>query len=112
LSERSGTSNNLLVVVGDGLPYDDGYEHRYAQEDCRRALEEAVIAGVGCACVSVRTGTDPDVLQRVWGHVPYEALEHPSQLASKITVLFRRALKEAAASRRRVARRSTAHVLR
>jgi len=102
LGERSGTTNNLLVVIGDGLPYDDGYEHRYAQEDCRRALEEAVLAGVGCACLSMRTPTDPEILRRVWGHVPYEALERPSDLARKVGPLFRGALKEAAASRRRI----------
>jgi hypothetical protein len=104
LSTKAGTSNTLLVVVGDGLPYDDGYEHRYAQEDCRRALEEAVVAGVGCACVSVRTSTEQDVLERLWGHVPYQALERPSELSRHVTPLFRRALKEAAASRRRAGR--------
>ncbi len=70
LATKAGTSNTLLVVVGDGLPYDDGYEQRYAQEDCRRALREAVIAGVGCACVSVRSATEPEVIERVWGNVP------------------------------------------
>jgi len=100
LATRAGTSNTLLVVVGDGLPYDDGYEHRYAQEDCRRALREAVVAGVGCACVSVRTSTAPDLLERVWGNVPHRALERPSELARHVTPLFRGALREAAASRR------------
>jgi len=100
LSNRAGTSNTLLVVVGDGLPYDDGYEHRYAQEDCRRALQEAVVAGVGCACVSVRSSTEADVIERVWGNVPHRSLERPSQLATHVTPLFRGALKEAAASRR------------
>lgn len=102
LTNRSGTSNNLLIVVGDGLPYDDGYEHRYAQADCRRALEEAVIAGVGCACVSVSTSTEIEILERVWGHVPYEALDKPDDLARCVIPLFRGALKEAAASRRLV----------
>lgn len=101
LSERSGTTNNLLVVIGDGLPYDDGYEHRYAQEDCRKALEEAVLAGVGCVCLSMRSATNADILDRVWGHVPYAALERPSELARQVGPLFRSALKEAAASRRR-----------
>lgn len=102
LSERSGTTNNLLVVVGDGLPYDDGYEHLYAESDARRSLDEAVDAGVGCACVSVGSGTDPDLMQRVWGHVPCLALEDPSEFAQQVTPVFRLALKEAAASRRRI----------
>jgi nitric oxide reductase NorD protein len=103
LTTRAGTSNTLLVVVGDGLPYDDGYEHRYAQEDSRRALREAVLAGVGCACVSVRSATEQDIIERVWGHVPYRRLERPSELASHVAPLFRQALREAAASRRRAA---------
>jgi len=102
LTTRAGTANTLLVVVGDGLPYDDGYEHRYAQEDCRRALQEAVLAGVGCACISVRTPTDVDVLRRVWGHVPYSALERPADLSRQVAPMFRRAMREASASRRRI----------
>lgn len=102
LSKQAGTGNTLLIVVGDGLPYDDGYEHRYAQEDSRRALGEAVRAGVACACVSVRSGTEPEVLERVWGNVPYRALEKPSDLARHATPLFRGALREAAASRRTI----------
>ena len=101
LTEKAGTSNSLLVVVGDGLPYDDGYEHRYAQEDCRRALQEAVTDGIGCACVSVRSSTEPEVIERVWGNVPHRSLEEPSELARHVEPLFRGSLKEAAASRRR-----------
>jgi nitric oxide reductase activation protein len=100
LTTRAGTGNTLLIVVGDGLPYDDGYEHRYAQEDSRRALSEAVREGVACACVSVRSSTEPEVLERVWGNVPYRALDRPSDLARHATPLFRGALREAAASRR------------
>lgn len=101
LTTKAGTSNTLLVVVGDGLPYDDGYEHRHAQEDCRMALREAVVEGVGCACVSVRSATEPEVIERVWGNVPHRALEEPSELARHVIPLFRTALREAAASRRR-----------
>ena len=100
LADKAGTASTLLVVVGDGLPYDDGYEHRYAQEDCRHALEEAVVAGVACACVSVRSATEPEIMEKVWGNVPHRSLERPSELAAHVTPLFRSALKEAAASRR------------
>jgi len=99
---KSGAVNNLLVVVGDGLPYDDGYEHRYAEEDCRRALDEAVDAGVACACLSVRSATEPAALQRAWGSVPFEALQKPEDLAKSASLLFPKALKSAAASRRRI----------
>lgn len=100
LSSRAGASNTLLVVVGDGLPYDDGYEQNQAHEDCRRALQEAVVAGVGCACVSVRSATRAAVTESVWGNVPHRSLDHPSDLARHVGPLFLSALKEAAASRR------------
>jgi len=112
LTTRAGTSNMLLVLVGDGLPYDDGYEGRYAQEDTRRALKEAVTRGVACVCVSVHSPTEQDVIERVWGHVPYRRLEDPSEFAGHVRPLFRHALKEAAASRRRIDRRQAAVVAR
>jgi hypothetical protein len=96
VTDKSGCINTLLIVVGDGLPYDDGYEHRYAQEDSARALSEAVDAGVGCACLSVKTATEPDILQRVWGHVPYIHLERVADLHREVMPVFRRGLREAA----------------
>jgi Mg-chelatase subunit ChlD len=95
LADRSGTRNTLLIVVGDGLPYDDGYEHRYAQEDSRRAISEAVERGIGCACLSVRTATDDAVIERVWGHVPHIKLERVGDLSRGVLPVFRRALHEA-----------------
>jgi hypothetical protein len=106
LSTEAGTSNMLLVVIGDGLPYDDGYEGRYAQEDSRRALQEAVTKGVGCACISVRSSTKPDVIERVWGHMSHRLLEDPSELAAHVRLLFRDAMCDAAARRRPIERYS------
>jgi Mg-chelatase subunit ChlD len=105
LTTKAGTSMMLLVVVGDGLPYEDGYEHRYAQEDSRRALQEAVARGVGCACLSVRASTEQEVLERVWGDVPHRRLEDAAALARHVRPLFRDALRAAAASRRPIGSR-------
>jgi nitric oxide reductase NorD protein len=96
LLEQAGTSRLLLVVVGDGLPYEDGYEHRHAYEDTRKALAEAVGLGVGCACIAMRSPTRPEVIDRVWGHVAHCHLEHPHELAHQIRPLIHRALKDAA----------------
>lgn len=102
---KAGTSNLLLVVVADGLPYDpDRYEGTYAQRDTRRALDEAVARGVGCACVSVRSGTDEAALERVWGNVPHSRLTDATQLARDVRPLFRAALRAAASSPRRTGR--------
>lgn len=97
LSERSGVANKLLIVIGDGLPYDDGYEHVYAREDSRRALHEARIAGVGCACLSVKTSTRPDTLEHVWGHIPSIRVDSPADMSRHILPVLRRSLREAAA---------------
>jgi nitric oxide reductase activation protein len=103
LRTEGGTTNLALLVVGDGLPYDDGYEHRYAHEDTRRALAEAVADGVGCACIAMRSTTHADVLDRVWGHVAHCHLDHPHELARHVRPLLRRALGDARAHRREVA---------
>jgi Mg-chelatase subunit ChlD len=102
LIKRAGTAQMLLVLVGDGLPYEDGYEHRYAQADSRRALFEAVAQGVGVACVSVRSSTEEEVLERVWGEVPHRRLEDANELARHVRPLFSEALKRASATRRRI----------
>lgn len=99
---QSGAAANLLVVIGDGLPYDDGYEHRYAQEDCQQALVEATGVGIGCACISVRTATEPAELEKVWGSVPHQNLDEPAELVQRASLLFQQALQGAAASRRRI----------
>ncbi|MGH9034189.1 MAG: nitric oxide reductase activation protein NorD [Acidimicrobiia bacterium] len=93
---RAGTSNLLVVVVSDGLPYDHGYEATYAERDTRRALQEAVARGVGCVCVSVRSSTDEEALERLWGNVSHRRLPHPGELGRHVRPLFRVALQAAA----------------
>jgi Mg-chelatase subunit ChlD len=105
LRSKAGTSQTLLVVIGDGLPYEDGYEHRYAQEDSRRALREAVAHGVGCACVSVRASTEQEILERVWGEVSHRRLDDAGSLAGHVRPLFGDALRAASATRRSLGRR-------
>lgn len=102
LKTRAGTSKTLLVLVGDGHPYDQGYEKRYAEDDSRQALREAVANGIGCVCLSVDAGTDDDVLSRVWGEVPYRRLKNAAELAGHVQPLFRNALQVAAASTRSI----------
>lgn len=81
LSSRAGTSHQLLVVVGDGLPYDDGYEDRYAREDSRIALREALATGVGCVSIGVGTSLESRVVEEVWGEVTHLHLGGPDELA-------------------------------
>lgn len=102
LNTRAGTTKKLLVLVGDGFPYDTGYEDRYAEGDSRRALSEAVARGVGCACISVGSAPNIAVNKRVWGAMPHRHLDTPSELAPVLRDLFATALRTAAATKRSI----------
>ncbi|WP_182379331.1 hypothetical protein [Nocardioides sp. WS12] len=52
LVHQAGTRRRLMVVIGDGIPYDDGYEGPYAVADARRAITEAGAFGVACVGLS------------------------------------------------------------
>lgn len=108
LKTRSGTSQRLLVLVGDGFPYEAGYEGTYAEQDSRRALRELAAAGIGCACVCVGSATRPDVIQRVWGEFPHCHLEDPSKLTTSVLPLLRASLRRARATPRSLT--STPHL--
>jgi Mg-chelatase subunit ChlD len=102
LSSKSGTSKMVLVVIGDAYPYEVDYQDRYAQEDSRQALREAVAQGIGCVCLSVGSSTDEDVIKRVWGEMPHRRLDDPGSLAPHIITLLREATRRAEASRRSI----------
>src|SRR5262249_13770303 len=53
LKTEAGTPNCLLLVLSDGVPYDDGYEARYAEADAHKALEELRSDGIACLCLSI-----------------------------------------------------------
>jgi len=91
----SGTSRTLLVVVSDGLPYEDGYDERHAEEDVARALAEAADDGVGCVCLSVGSAVDPEAVGRAWRDVSHLCMEEPRALAREVEPLFRTALQAA-----------------
>jgi Mg-chelatase subunit ChlD len=109
LNTRAGTSHKLLVLVGDGFPYEDDYHDRYAQRDSRQALREAVAQGVGCVCVSVGPTTEETVTERVWREVPHRSLADASALARHVRPLFREAMRQAEASKRPIGSASAAH---
>lgn len=100
LKTRAGTTQKLLLLVGDGFPYEEGYEGTYAEQDSRQALRESVTGGIGCACVSVGSATQRDVTQRVWGEVPHCRLDDPSELAAAVIPMLRASLRRAKATSR------------
>lgn len=60
------SERRLLILVGDGLMCDEGYEGRYAWADVAHAVEEAGAAGVAVYYVGVGT-TRVDPLPEVFG---------------------------------------------
>ena len=53
LDENAGTAHKLLVVLSDGLSFDQGYEGAYAAADARVALAEARKRQIGCLCLAI-----------------------------------------------------------
>ena len=100
LATTAGTTRLLLVLVSDGLPYDDGYEGAYAEHDTRHALTEAAHRGVACACISVATAIEDASLDRLWGGTPHLRLADASDLHHHVEPLFRAALSTQARSGR------------
>ncbi|NMO91679.1 nitric oxide reductase activation protein NorD [Actinomycetospora sp. TBRC 11914] len=104
LATRGGTSNLLLVVVGDGLPHDDEYTGVHAQEDSRMALDEAALGGIGCVGISVRGSGEPEALARVWGEHQHRPLGRYPELVAHLRPMVTAALRNAAAGGRRSVR--------
>ena len=112
LKRESGTPHRLLLVLSDGFPYDDGYEHHYAESDSRKALEELRSDGVACLCLSLGgsyTGgsnsggsnlggsTHDENMHRVFGSASHATADSLKELSLTMDRLFLTALKELAA---------------
>ncbi|MBD5801533.1 von Willebrand factor type A domain protein [Azoarcus sp. Aa7] len=99
LDAHSGTPFKLLLLISDGYPYDDQYEGEYADQDTRKALEEARARGVACLCLSV--GSDADVvrLERAWGSANYLAIGNATEMAARLRGAVERAIGAAARKR-------------
>ena len=61
-----GHASRLLIVMTDGVLFDQGYELEYALQDARRALSEAYAAGVACLGLAVGTSVDPAQLAAIF----------------------------------------------
>ncbi|TLG05303.1 VWA domain-containing protein [Nocardia cyriacigeorgica] len=94
LTTRAGTQNRLLLLLSDGLPFEEGYEGHYAEADTRKALEELRGDGVGCLCLSLGADTDTDVLARVFGSAGYATATTLAELSPRMDELFLSSLRE------------------
>lgn len=100
LESEGGSDRRLLVVVSDGFPYDDDYEGAYAENDARRALEEAATRGVGCACFTVESPTEPAALERLWGSATYVQLTSGRRWAEPVEATLQAAMRRAASTQK------------
>jgi len=99
LDAHSGTPFKLLLLISDGYPYDDQYEGEYADQDTRKALEEARARGVACLCLSVGSDADGARLERAWGSASYLAIGNATEMATRLRSAVERAIGAAAHKR-------------
>jgi nitric oxide reductase NorD protein len=92
LESKALAKNMILLVIGDGLPYDDGYEDRYARADVRQAITEAMQRGIGVVGIGIRSSTDPDVLQDSWSEAPFRVIGSSGEVQRHLRGLLLNAL--------------------
>ncbi|MFI5717536.1 nitric oxide reductase activation protein NorD [Nocardia sp. NPDC051750] len=97
LDTEAGTPYRLLLVLSDALPYDHGYESRYAEADTRKAVDELRADGIACLCLSIGASTTTDTLGRVFGPAGYANATTLSGLSAQMDELFSAALRELSA---------------
>jgi nitric oxide reductase NorD protein len=93
--------NRLLILITDGIAYDQDYERNYAEGDASKALEEAKNAGTACVCISIGGSTEVAKLQSIFGAANLLVVDDVEQVTGRIRAACRDALDRV--SRRRVA---------
>jgi nitric oxide reductase NorD protein len=82
------SERRLLIVIGDGLISDEGYEGRYAWADCAHAVEEANDAGVSVYYIGVGP-TRVDPLPEVFGPRRSQRIRRVEQLPQVLAHVHR-----------------------
>ncbi|MFE2998601.1 nitric oxide reductase activation protein NorD [Nocardia sp. NPDC059246] len=109
LREQALSRNMILIVIGDSLPYDDGYEGKYARDDTRQAIDEAMRHGVGVIGLGIRSSTDPAVLEEIWSHAPFRVVGAAPDARRHLRAMLLDALAMTRTNGRRRASSSTQH---
>jgi hypothetical protein len=92
LESQALAKNMVLLVIGDGLPYDDGYEDRYARADARQAIQETMLRGIGVAGIGIRSSTEPEVLADVWSDASFRVIGRSEDIRRELRVQLLNAL--------------------
>jgi nitric oxide reductase NorD protein len=81
----------LLIVISDGKPddYSDRYRGPYGIEDTRRALQQAVQAGVRPFCITVDKEAR-DYLPQLYGSAHFTVVDDVARLPYKVGEVYRR----------------------
>lgn len=76
--------NRLLILITDGLSYDQDYEGTYAEQDTRKALAEAAASGTACVCVCIGGSLAAAKLAEVFGAANLLLIDDAGQLPRRI----------------------------
>ena len=92
LESQALAKNMVLLVIGDGLPYDDGYEDRYAGADAHQAIQETMCRGIGVVGLGIRSSTEPEVLEEVWSDATFRVIGESRDVQRHLRALLLNAL--------------------
>jgi nitric oxide reductase NorD protein len=92
LETQALAKNMVLLVIGDGFPYDDGYEDRYARADAHQAIQETMRRGIGVVGVGIRSSTEPEVLEEVWSAATFRVIGESRDVQHHLRALLLNAL--------------------
>ncbi len=101
LETQALAKNMVLLVIGDGLPYDDGYEDRYARADAHQAIQETMRCGIGVVGVGIRSSTEPEVLEEVWSDATFRVIGESRDIQRHLRALVLNALSSTRSNGRR-----------
>jgi nitric oxide reductase NorD protein len=94
LNKTMRLPNRLLLLITDGIAYDQDYEAAYAEGDARKALQESRDAGTAVVCLCIGGSENAARLHQVFGAANLLIVDQPGQL----TPLIRRACRQALAA--------------
>lgn len=92
LNKTMRLPNRLLILITDGIAYDQDYEAAYAEGDARKALEEARAAGTAVVCLCIGGSQEADKLRAVFGVANLLMCDEPREITTRIRSVCRQAL--------------------
>ncbi len=79
----------LLILISDGRPLDDGYKDEYSLEDTKASLREARQRGVHPFCITIDRDADGYV-RRMYGDVQFAVIDRLEALPLRLPRIYQR----------------------